>query len=294
MPPATMDAFRDHGEATPDAIEQDIDGAKASLADSSALGVSLDAVTAQLVEDGVTLVRRRVRQAARRRGAAPPRAGRRRDGPFAGVARRAGQGVSGRSWKPGARAERSAVVGGRQEFVDRARTRTIGSAGCASSSGTGDSDRLEDFAEDVKARGFADVVLLGMGGSSLGPEVLAEDFRPAAGLAALAHARQHRSRADRALEEKWTWRRPCSSSPPSPAARSNRIFSWRIFSTASARCWARTRRAKNFVAVTDPGSSLEREAKNAASCTCFRRALDRRALFRAVGFRSGAGRRDGS
>ena len=33
IPPATMDAFRDHGEVTPDAIEQDIAGARAVLAE---------------------------------------------------------------------------------------------------------------------------------------------------------------------------------------------------------------------------------------------------------------------
>ncbi len=36
--------------------------------------------------------------------------------------------------------------------------------------------QLENFAQEVKQRGFTDVVLLGMGGSSLGPEVLAETF----------------------------------------------------------------------------------------------------------------------
>ncbi len=39
-----------------------------------------------------------------------------------------------------------------------------------------DVGRLQSFAADVKQRGFADVVLLGMGGSSLGPEVLSESF----------------------------------------------------------------------------------------------------------------------
>ena|SRR5450756_2535438 len=41
-----------------------------------------------------------------------------------------------------------------------------------------DIDRLFSFAEEVKQRGFTDVVLLGMGGSSLGPEVLGETFGP--------------------------------------------------------------------------------------------------------------------
>ena len=40
----------------------------------------------------------------------------------------------------------------------------------------GDVDLLQGFAEDVKQRRFTDVVLLGMGGSSLGPEVLSETF----------------------------------------------------------------------------------------------------------------------
>jgi transaldolase / glucose-6-phosphate isomerase len=53
LPPATMDAFRDHGKATPDAIEQDLDAAKKSLEALAAIGISLDSVTQQLVEDGV-------------------------------------------------------------------------------------------------------------------------------------------------------------------------------------------------------------------------------------------------
>jgi transaldolase/glucose-6-phosphate isomerase len=53
MPPATMDAFRDHGEIKPDAIEQDLAGARNILSDLESVGVSLDQITHQLVEDGV-------------------------------------------------------------------------------------------------------------------------------------------------------------------------------------------------------------------------------------------------
>ncbi len=53
MPPATMDAFRDHGEIIPDAIEQDLAGARTMLSDLESHGVSLDHITRQLVEDGV-------------------------------------------------------------------------------------------------------------------------------------------------------------------------------------------------------------------------------------------------
>ena len=53
IPPATMDAFRDHGEATPDAIEQDVAGARAVLAELEQHGISLKEVTDELVTDGV-------------------------------------------------------------------------------------------------------------------------------------------------------------------------------------------------------------------------------------------------
>jgi transaldolase/glucose-6-phosphate isomerase len=53
MPPATMDAFRDHGEIKPDAIEQDVAGAESTLSELARRGVSLDAITQRLVDDGV-------------------------------------------------------------------------------------------------------------------------------------------------------------------------------------------------------------------------------------------------
>ena len=53
IPPATMDAFRDHGKVTPDVIEQDVAGARAMLAELEQHGVSLKEVTDELVKEGV-------------------------------------------------------------------------------------------------------------------------------------------------------------------------------------------------------------------------------------------------
>lgn len=54
MPPETLDAFRDHGrlDAT---LERDVGGARATLQAIAAAGVSLEAVTGQLLTDGVRL-----------------------------------------------------------------------------------------------------------------------------------------------------------------------------------------------------------------------------------------------
>jgi transaldolase len=54
MPPATFDAFRDHGRVAA-TLEADVDGARAAVAELAALGISLDEVTARLLEDGVRL-----------------------------------------------------------------------------------------------------------------------------------------------------------------------------------------------------------------------------------------------
>ncbi len=54
VPPATFEAFRDHGRVAA-TLESDVDGARAALADLAALGVSLDEVTTHLLEDGVRL-----------------------------------------------------------------------------------------------------------------------------------------------------------------------------------------------------------------------------------------------
>ena len=53
IPPATMDAFRDHGAAMPDAIEQDVAGARAMLAELEQHGISLKEITDELVMEGV-------------------------------------------------------------------------------------------------------------------------------------------------------------------------------------------------------------------------------------------------
>src|SRR5262249_51337728 len=54
IPPATMDAFRDHGRLRA-SLEEDVQGARAVMDALPPLGISIDAVTAKLVDDGVRL-----------------------------------------------------------------------------------------------------------------------------------------------------------------------------------------------------------------------------------------------
>src|SRR3954453_23838336 len=52
VPPATLDAFRDHGTLR-DSLEENIEDARRALDELAQAGISLDAITAELVKDGV-------------------------------------------------------------------------------------------------------------------------------------------------------------------------------------------------------------------------------------------------
>ena len=54
MPPATFEAFRDHGRVRP-TLEADVEGARRAMADLADLGISIDDVTDRLLADGLRL-----------------------------------------------------------------------------------------------------------------------------------------------------------------------------------------------------------------------------------------------
>src|SRR6185437_297617 len=178
IPPATMDAFRDHGKAMPDVIEQDIAGARAVLAELEEHGVFLKEITGQLVKDGV-------RQFAVAF-----------DKLFGTIARRRRTLLDGDRARlqigPGSPKVKTAFEAEMEVWRSEGRIRRLWAGDKSLWSGTdedkwvgwlqiverelADVDRLRGFAAEVKQRDFTDVVLLGMGGSSLGPEVLGETF----------------------------------------------------------------------------------------------------------------------
>ena len=72
VPPATLDAFRDHGKLR-DSLEENVEDARQVLAELEKSGISLDAITAELVKDGVKLFAEPpTSSTARSRTSAPP------------------------------------------------------------------------------------------------------------------------------------------------------------------------------------------------------------------------------
>jgi transaldolase/glucose-6-phosphate isomerase len=119
---------------------------------------------------------------------------------------------------------------------------------------------LQHFAEDVRRAGFKDVLLLGMGGSSLGPEVLGETFGGSPGFPNLyvldstdpAQIRHFEARIDPA-------RTLFLVSSKSGSTLEPNIFKQYFFERAKQAVGAREA-PHRFVAITDPGSSLEKAA----------------------------------
>ena len=119
---------------------------------------------------------------------------------------------------------------------------------------------LTRFAAGVRADGFTDVLLLGMGGSSLGAEVIGEVLAPAPGAPALRvldstdPAQIARTASRLALS-----RTLCIvSSKSGTTLESALLADW--FLERTRRAVGRDRAGSHFAAITDPGSALEKTA----------------------------------
>ena len=53
LPPATLEAFRDHGETRPQSVTTDLDGATRALAALEGVGISIASVTDTLLVEGL-------------------------------------------------------------------------------------------------------------------------------------------------------------------------------------------------------------------------------------------------
>ena len=149
----------------------------------------------------------------------------------------------------------------------------------------------EDYAQRVKGQHFTDAVVLGMGGSSLGPEVLAETFPKKAGFPKL-HVLDSTDPAQvRAMEKTVDLAKTLfivsskSGGTTEPNVMKDYFFA-RVAETIGAE-----KAGHRFIAVTDPGSSLEKTATRQGFARIFHGdPIDRRPLLGAVAVRPGARR----
>lgn len=119
---------------------------------------------------------------------------------------------------------------------------------------SGELGELEEFAQSVRDDGIRDVVLLGMGGSSLAPEVLGRSFGEASGRPRLRVLDSTDAGAvleiQRAVDLERTLFVVSSKSGATIEPLSMLAHFWPLAGEAGER----------FIAITDPGSGLERLA----------------------------------
>jgi transaldolase/glucose-6-phosphate isomerase len=119
-------------------------------------------------------------------------------------------------------------------------------------------DTLSRLAREVAAEGIRDAVVLGMGGSSLAPEVFARTFGPAFGHPALTVLDSTHPDAVRALGARIDPEKSVfvvsSKSGTTTEMRSFFFYFWELLKDVPQR-------GRHFVAVTDPGTPLEKMAR---------------------------------
>ena len=261
MPPATMDAFRDHGKPRNSLVE-DVEAAKKILADAERVGLDLAGVTSKLVVDGVASFSDAFDQLM---GAVAAKqmalAGETLNGIEISLPPELDEAVktSLDSWRKDGTVRKiwehdASVWTGKDEgkwlaWLDILDERL------------GAIDELTGFQKEVQDRGFEHVLLLGMGGSSLGPEVLAETFGKRGGFPQLLVLDSTDPQQVVAFEHKVDLAKTLVivSSKSGGTLEPNILKAY--FFDKMQKAVGADKAGSHFVAVTDPGSHMEDVAK---------------------------------
>ncbi|MDQ6713413.1 MAG: bifunctional transaldolase/phosoglucose isomerase, partial [Candidatus Dormibacteraeota bacterium] len=258
MPQQTMMAFKEHGEVRPSLLEN-VEGARQVLRDLETAGIDMDKVTSDLRVDGVKLFADSIdklleeiasKKRELQRGSPGAHEGQLGaiDGPVkkrleqleqAAVVRRIAEKDAG-LWKSNGSVESEIRERlGWLQVADRMEERV---------------PELEGLRKELIGEGFTDVVLMGMGGSSLAPEVFRQTFGVPKG-ALDVHVLDTTDPAAIIAQEKAIDVRKTVFIVASKSGTTLETLShYRHFWQQSGQ------KGGQFIAITDPGTSLADEA----------------------------------
>jgi len=258
MPQQTMMAFKEHGEVRPSLLEN-LAGAEQVMRDLADIGIDMEKVTYDLQVDGVKL--------------------------FADSITKLLEEIANKKQqlKAGAVGAHEAQLGGIEDAVNRrlgqleqtAVVRRISEkdAGLWKSNGTVEkeirdrlgwlqvADRMEERVPELDelraqlvAEGFTDAVLMGMGGSSLAPEVFRQTFGAPKGALNVHVLDTTDPAAIAAVEQSIDVKKTAFIVASKSGTTLETLSHYRYFFEQAGR------HAKQFIAITDPGTSLADEA----------------------------------
>ena len=262
VPPATLDAFRDHGQPRL-SLTENLGETPKQLAALKGLGIDLEAVTQRVKDEGVdlferpfdslmeTLTRKQecivAGEVSKHRFTLGRHAdavdARQKSWSAANMTRRIWQ-KDGTVWVPDP--EKAALT---TDLINRLGWLTMPEV-------IHDYlDALTDFADEIKKKGFTNVVLLGMGGSSLAPEVFMTTFGNAPGYPSLIVLDSTHPTSVRHVAESVDLANTLFLVSSKSGGTTETLSFFKFFYNAVSD--VKEDPGKNFVAITDPDSPLE-------------------------------------
>ena len=265
MPPQTLDALLDHGKVQPNTVLQDVDDAKATMNALAENKISLFDVTHQLQVDGVSSFSDSF---AALLGAIVYKTNQLRTGTTERVQLPEGTG--------------DVAVG--DDFLKRlwAKDATLWSSEPAHAEiikhALGWLDipqkmvesvaNLQSFAKEVAAE-FSHAVVLGMGGSSLAPDIMRATFGKVEGYPQLHVLDSTDPQQIRNLEEQLDIADTLFIVASKSGTTTEPDAFYRYFCDRVSKTVGANKCGRQFVAITDPGTELETEAKQQGFRACF-------------------------
>ena len=256
LPPATLEAFRDHGKPR-QSLTEDLDGARKTMSDLAAAGISMKEVTDKLTADGVKL--------------------------FADAFDKLLEAVeknTHRTSKPQVNAQSAklpsdldgAVKKNLNDWRATGKVRRLWQHDASLWTNEDECSwlgwlnivddqllnvaKLTDLAAEVKAGGFTDILLLGMGGSSLCPEVFALTFPQTSGFPRLHILDSTDPAQIKHAEEKLDLAKTLFIvSSKSGSTLEPNIYKQYFFERMKQTVGDKA--GSHFIAITDPGSKMQ-------------------------------------
>jgi transaldolase / glucose-6-phosphate isomerase len=260
IPPATLSAFREHGQVR-SSLTEDVEGARDVMRSLAAAGISIDAITDRLLEDGIAQFAdafSRLLQVTGKHARSPRPTKLDRQTFVLPPDISSAVAASITNWQTENKVQRLWRLDA-SLWTSGDENRWLGWLGITADQ-LAKIDELKQLAAEIRTGGFSHAVLLGMGGSSLCPEVLRLSFGTVAGYPDLhvldstdpAQVRSIESRVDLA-------RTIFIVSSKSGSTLEPNIFKQYFFARAAEASGAPA--GPQFIAITDPGSSMQKTAE---------------------------------
>jgi transaldolase/glucose-6-phosphate isomerase len=256
VPPSTLQAYLDHGEVS-ESLATDLDQAKAQLSHLAALGVDLEAITQQLQKDGVEAFAKSFSAL------------------LSSVVDKKDQLLIGWEYQ-------TESLGKYQSYVDKALAEltqeNILSRIWSHDHTVWNSDpteisnrlgwlhsaevmldnlhRLTSMVEAVQGDGYTHALLLGMGGSSLAPEVFHKTFGVADGYLDLSVLDSTDPAAVLTLEQELDLQKTLFIVATKSGGTVETLSFFKYFYNKALSAFGENEAGRHFVAITDPGSRL--------------------------------------